>query len=344
MINSSEFYSEYHGHTVDHLCKVHQYYSNSIAQEDHDGIIYLAGDSSLDNKFWFGDQAKAVNGYENILKPARSRKDIAYWLSSVTAKTKKSTGAFQKPRYGIINCAVEESSIGDRACGRLLPQDSFIKDHITERDILVVSVGGNDIALKPSICTILNLICLIKCIPSYCVDKLACGAALPCDDCCAGFACGCCSNFTAWPPGAGYFVHLFKTRVEAYLDNLIRAKPRKILISMIYYPDEHADGSWADRTLGALGYGSTPEKTQLLIRKIFEFATSKIQLKNYPDVEIVPVPLFVTLDGKNTDDYSQRVEPSASGGEKMAKLIMDAINGDDMMQRYQEHCHNIIKR
>jgi hypothetical protein len=37
---------------------------------------------------------------------------------------------------------------------------------------------------------------------------------------------------------------------------------------------------------------------------------------------VVPVPLFEALDGKNTDDYVQRVEPSVQGGRKMAKLLL----------------------
>ena len=29
-------------------------------------------------------------------------------------------------------------------------QDDFIRTHITEQDILIVDVGGNDVALKPT--------------------------------------------------------------------------------------------------------------------------------------------------------------------------------------------------
>jgi hypothetical protein len=36
-------------------------------------------------------------------------------------------------------------------------QDRFVKEHITAEDVLVVSVGGNDIALAPSIGTILSM-------------------------------------------------------------------------------------------------------------------------------------------------------------------------------------------
>ena len=107
---------------------------------------------------------------------------------------------------------------------------------------------------------------------------------------------------------------------------------------MIYYPDEVADGSWADATLSALNYNKAPDKLQLLIRKIFILATQAISL---PGVEVIGVPLFVPLDGKDTTSYSQRVEPSASGGEKMARLIHMALHsksgGEEVRRAYLEH-------
>jgi hypothetical protein len=58
-------------------------------QENTDGIIFLAGDSSLDNKFWFADQAPSVNGYEMFLKPPKSRRDVAYWMNKKLADMKQ---------------------------------------------------------------------------------------------------------------------------------------------------------------------------------------------------------------------------------------------------------------
>ena len=44
-------------------------------------VIYLAGDSSLDNKFWFSQQAVALNGYENMLDPPTMKTDVCFaWL------------------------------------------------------------------------------------------------------------------------------------------------------------------------------------------------------------------------------------------------------------------------
>lgn len=46
-----------------------------------------------------------------------------------------------------------------------------------------------------------------------------------------------------------------------------------------------------------------------------------------PGSEVIPVPLFHTLDGTRTEDYVARVEPSASGGRKMAEYLLDAMRG-----------------
>lgn len=50
---------------------------------------------------------------------------------------------------------------------------------------------------------------------------------------------------------------------------------------------------------------------------------SRIQI---PGCEVIPVPLFHVLDGKNSSDYVARVEPSASGGKKIAHYLLDIID------------------
>lgn len=152
------------------------------------------------------------------------------------------------------------------------------------------------------------------------------GCAIPIDDYCCGCGTGCLSNLCACPPGYGYFVHLFGTRIENYVKRLItKTRPKIVVISMIYFPDEKSGGSWADGTLLALGYNSNPEKLQLLIEKIFSDATEKIKLDG---TRVIALPLFKALDGKNSNDYSARVEPSVQGGHKMANFILDAIFWD----------------
>ena len=92
---------------------------------------------------------------------------------------------------------------------------------------------------------------------------------------------------------------------------------------MIYFPDEEITGGWADPVLKVLGYDTQPRRLQALIKRVFELATVKVSAPR--GVTIVPLPLFKTLDGKRTGDYISRVEPSASGGRKMANSILDAV-------------------
>ncbi len=40
---------------------------------------------------------------------------------------------------------------------------------------------------------------------------------------------------------------------------------------------------------------------------------------------VIPIPLFHVLDGKTTTDYVARVEPSCTGGRKIAEYLLDAI-------------------
>ena len=108
-----------------------------------------------------------------------------------------------------------------------------------------------------------------------------------------------------------------------------KTKPRKILVCCIYFPaektgepEETETPGWADGALSALRYDHDPGKLQLAIRKIFEHATRRVTV---PGVQVVPVPLFEALDAKDARDYEQRVEPSATGGEKMAKAFAEHL-------------------
>ena len=66
-------------------------------------------------------------------------------------------------------------------------------------------------------------------------------------------------------------------RTQKYIEALTsKTKPKKILVCMIYYPDENNVPSWANAALGALGYNTNPAKIQLLIRKFFEEATKYV--------------------------------------------------------------------
>jgi hypothetical protein len=113
---------------------------------------------------------------------------------------------------------------------------------------------------------------------------------------------------------------MFGTRVQKYIDALTaKTKPTKILVCMIYFLDETPNPGWAGAALGAMGYNRDPGRLQSFIRKVFLEATTSIQIEG---TEVIHVPLFHVLDGKNTNDYVQRVEPSPSGGRKMAEYLL----------------------
>ena len=260
------FYREYYGHRLNDLDTVHSHIRRSKPGEEA-GIIFLVGDSTLDNKHWFQDTADAVNGYEEVLHPPLSIKDVSYWMNLEIVKR-----GFGN-RLTAINCAEEESTIGGRGspcCGSLSEHDIFARNNIRPNDILVISMGGNDIALRPSPCTAISILSLLCCSSASCVRAHACGAALPCDDGCG--LCGCVSNLIAWPPGYGHLLHLFGTRLRGVAAHLIAGphKPRRVLLSMVYFPDmQPGHGSWADSALAALGYDRDPARLQELIRRVF---------------------------------------------------------------------------
>jgi len=313
-MKSRDFYRPFHGHEIQDLTHIENHL-RTIGKS----IIFLAGDSSLDNKFWFNYSRKPhVNGYEEVMEGS-VKPDVAYHFNAEAAR--------QGLPFTTLNCAVEESSVGSRACGRMLDQDKFILEHIREEDVLVLSVGGNDIALKPTPFTILNMLALTYlCTSGPCIDQCACGTALPIDDCFCGGVCGCLSSLLAWPLGMGYFIHLFKTRIEDFIKRLIgKRKPRMVVVCMIYYPCEIPQGGWADGTLGALGYNSNPARLQALIRAMYRLATQQI---NIPGTTVVAFPLFECLNSKNPEDYEQRVEPSVLGGLKMAQGILNVITSE----------------
>jgi hypothetical protein len=60
--------------------------------------------------------------------------------------------------------AIEETTIADRAPGRPpLPQDAFVAAHMKAGDVVIVSMGGNDVVLKPTPRTIVAMLWLAKC-------------------------------------------------------------------------------------------------------------------------------------------------------------------------------------
>lgn len=286
-IDSLKFYSEYYGHPLESLQKLID--SSSIKKHK----IYLAGDSSLDNKHWLSNTAlqPALNGYENILAPPVAKGDVSYFINKELQANNLDAIC--------INCAIEESTIADRST-TLLTHDQIIRDNITESDIIIISVGGNDIALKPSPATIFNIAKLLN------LNSLENLRKKP-NEC--------------W--GMPYFDNMFNKQLGSYIEKLTtKVKPLAVIVCMIYYPEEYSPSclsSWADKPLGLLGYNSNPKPLQAAIRAIYNNSICNIEI---PGVKIIPLPLYQTLNGKTAADYCARVEPSLTGGEKIAQSLV----------------------
>jgi len=170
-INTNSFYGEYNGHKVKHLKTLYP-----LLRSSSDALIWTAGDSSLDNKYWFADRKPAVGEYANILQPPSSVCDVTYWLNY--------TNQEKEQHLPTINTAVEATTLNERTL-RLRSQDHFICDNIGPEDILIVSVGGNDVALLPTPCTIAYVFCFALC----CSFQMVCVRTSLSSWCCTSCSC-----------------------------------------------------------------------------------------------------------------------------------------------------------
>jgi hypothetical protein len=237
-----------------------------------------------------GEKASALNGYENILT-SKMMKDVNYFVN----KSFVDHGAGGD--FFCVNASVEESTLGVRAGGNLLEQDQFVRDTVQPPDVIICSVGGNDIALRPTFGTVVNIATLLM-QPQSWIER-------------------------NWAIGLGHFYSLWKDSTESYIRSLCtKHKPKVVIVCMIYYLDESSDGGWADGVLSKLGYDRNPKKLQAVIRTIFKEATSKIEIEG---TTVVPFPMFKIMDGKDTHDYEQRVEPSVQGGMKLGEALVQEI-------------------
>jgi hypothetical protein len=290
-INPSRFYYEWKGHPLSDLVR---FRAITLAERPDTPIVYLAGDSSLDNKYWVNKSVKdmgiAVPAiYKETLDPPRPKPDVSFWLNDLLAE-----------RATCINAAVEESMLRERD-QQLLSHDEFIRDNIRSQDVLIVSVGANDIVLRPQPSTVRHLLQLAWLTRRKSLEN---GTAM----------------------SLPYFTHIFGTKVQDYVARLTaNTKPRAVIVCMIYFPLEaqFEQKSWADKQLKVLGYNSYPKQLQTAIRTLYENATKQIKVDG---TEVVPCALHEVLDGKIADDYTARVEPNHEGGRKMAMWFVELLD------------------
>ena len=159
----------------------------------------------------FRDHKPAVGAYKRILQPPTSKCDVTYWLNYLSEQRANNTTNNQtKKRTAAINTAVEATTLNERTY-KPRPQDLFLRDNISAQDTLIVSIGGNDVAMMPAPCTVLAMAGLLA-LPMGCVRSgMTCGT-VPVDDCCCGCGPSTVSCLGSVPPCLGYFRHLFGTR------------------------------------------------------------------------------------------------------------------------------------
>jgi hypothetical protein len=331
-LSPAAFYGVYHGHDVDHLSMIFdELVTRPRANAVDVHVVWLAGDSSLDNKYWIGgpgSRIPATNGMERVLSPPSSVADIAAHMNDLLSTTHDNgvpaSSAATTTTTVCINCSVEESTVSCRKRGTaLLPQDVFLKEHLQPGDAVIISLGGNDIALSPKPATICSMGWLTKCSSPKNITK-----------------------GTAW--GLGVLQSLVVGDLSAYLKVILtnlsssaaapsaqsskKTPTRKsvVLPCVIYYPDQNPKSeSWANRTLGAIGYDKNPQHVHKIIDRIAAVAASTITSeslgipKDTTHVEVIP--LSAALDGTRSEDYVARVEPSATGGRRIAELVWNSM-------------------
>lgn len=306
-ISPAPFFTEWKGHPIADLKKL---FTNTLLLRGDTPIVWLAGDSSLDNKAWLsadgpGGKPLPVSVPDFYTPQFRTltpfKPDVAFWMNHHLGD-----------RASVINGAIEASLLRERRGTFMLPHDRFVKDNMRPQDILVVSVGANDIALSPTMWTIFNMLRLTYLSSQENIE-----------------------NGSAW--ALGHFKRLFGKQVQKYIEGLMKdTKPKVVIVCMIYYPLEAShsfEKSWADQQLKALKYDTQPEKLQAAIRTMYEQATKQIKIKG---TKVITVPFYDVLDGKNADDYVERVEPSVEGGRKMSERlrteierVLDGFESDD---------------
>ena len=131
-------HAEYFGHEVGPLRVIHD-----TLRKDRIGwttpVHIPCGGQLIGQQGMVEDTAAACNGYERILSPPRM-KQMSHTGSTTSCRSAAS--AF------CLNTAVEASSLNSRSLCSLLGQDSLIGECVTPHDTVVVSIGGNDLALN----------------------------------------------------------------------------------------------------------------------------------------------------------------------------------------------------
>jgi hypothetical protein len=327
-INSIDFYNNWKGHLIEHLTKMIDEKSFIERLRSYNGknrdrkVIFLAGDSSLDNKHWplsNSNEKKLcnkppINGYEDVLEGNNCVPDVAYQIN----QTLIDNGLNEE--YVCINTSIEATTLHERFTEPnsyngdviLLDQDKFIFDYIRTDDILIVSVGGNDIALSPLPETTRHFQNFIKNSRKSEDEK----------------------NKDEINSYEQYFTNIFNNKITLYIEKLCsrdgnNSLPSVIIPCMIYYPAlTSTQSGFAEGILIATNYRTGKQEIlENFIKDLYLKSTRHIHITKKGEQKniIDPCPLYEVLDNSNDKLYLTSVEPSIEGGKLMAIRFVDQI-------------------
>lgn len=321
-------------------------------QEDSDApLIFMAGDSTLYNRHWVAHNRHAQADVESSFHKPKAEpvdkglaqflkeedqfqlKDMTYWVS-YWLRSKTPTGSSP----GVINVSVEEralkDSVDDFPKPEIARQDQLVRENLRSNDTLLVSIGGNDILLKPDIWMISAAAWMWLVMKVGHVDR------------------------HTW--GIRTFVGIFKDKVQDYIFSLLpedNAKwPHKIMVMFPYLPSYdkvkqsgHSDGGhsqgseWASPILEKIGYFDEAKRGQMVqvMREVYRQSyalqreltqkLAKIKPENPP--RVIMFAGYKWLDGSVPDAYEALVEPNILGGAILGHAITSLyLENDDVSQ------------
>jgi hypothetical protein len=322
-IHANWFYeSSYHGHHLEDLNNIIGSLRSYNKQNKNRSVIFLAGDSSLDNKHWplndFNEKKLCnkppINGYEDVLKTDTSLcvPDVAYQINQTLIENGLDN------EYVCINAAIEATTLHQRFTEtnysgdiKLLPQDKFIYNNIRPDDILIVSVGGNDIALNALPETTRHF-------QNFIINSKKSEDEKNKDEI---------SSYKE------YFRNIFNDKMKLYITKLCSrdgndSLPSVIIPCMVYYPAlTLTQSGFANKILNATNYRTGKQEIlQNFIKDLYLESTINIYIENINKTNIIdPCPLYEVLDSSNSKLYLKSVEPSIEGGKLMAARFVDQI-------------------
>ena len=286
-ITPDKFYSDTNGHSPKYL----QTICNKFRQNKN--FVFLAGDFTLDNKKAISKYVEAVNGYEEILHPPESIPDITFHLNTFSSKLDN--------KNLIINCTTGNNTLNEHDFSSKISmnqQDQIIIDNIKQDDILVISIGSNDIISKPTGDFISRLM-------KVCPDQ---------------------TEYVNYDE-LKYFAEYFYNNILTYIKQLcIKNVPKLIIICGAYFPSiTKGKSMWSNQVLDLIDYNVYPSKLQSVLSYLYNESLTKINIDGY---NIKYITYSDILDGSDDDYYYNRLYLSNKGGYILSKKLWKFIQSN----------------